>query len=577
MPIELKVRNFIRTQMADIVLDPIALLIGNNGQGKSSVAMAAALTATGQKLPPGFTMGRVKELITDEATSAEIAIGEPLGENEQKIEYPEGDVTTAGGPPLASPYAVGLVSLLDMTLKERAAALGDLIKSEPTKDDLKQAFEDEDIPAAAVDQIWGIISASVNGGWDKAHERSADRRAERKAEWKLAAGEDYGSDKARDWRPAGFTEDLAGATESDLEGAVTVAQAQLEDALKAQGGKIADLSHLHGLTDALGDRQEALATAETTLQQAAAAVETARKARAALPAGGKAEATPHVSACPHCGADVEIKAMGGGLAQTYHLADPKTSAKGKPDKATLLKMAAADGALSKAEGERMVAQTGVGSASAALKASEEAKALLEEMDRKPATDTDEAEESVRTARRAVDTARTRLTLWKAWSTTTKMHTLISLSDRVVSVLAPSGLRQKKLAASIHLFNASVLAPLSEAAGWPAVEFQPDMTVWYDGRPISSVTAKSFKARVRYLLSFACAQIDGSRIVVCDEADILDRDTGRKGLLQLAKFSEKAVLCCMTAWGAAVPDLSKHAGWGRTYVVENGAVIPFVAE
>lgn len=576
MPIELKVRNFIRTQMADIVIDPIALLIGNNGQGKSSVAMAAALAATGQKLPPGFTMARVKELITDEATSAEIAIGEPLGEHEQKIEYPKADVTTTGGPPLASPYAVGLVSLLDMTAKERAAALGELIKSEPTKDDLRQAFADEDIPAAAVDQVWGIISATVNGGWDKAHELSTGRRAERKAEWKLTAGEDYGSDKAKEWRPAGFSEDLAGAAEADLEGAVTVAQAQLEDALKAQGGKIADLAHLQALADALPERQEALGTAESTLQAAAGAVTAARAARAALPAGGKAETAPFVAPCAHCGAENEIRVMGGGLAQTYQLIDPKASAKGKIDKDTRLKMAAADGALSKAEGDRMQAQTGVGSASAALKASEEAGALLEEMARKPAADTDEAEGTVRNARAALDSAKQRLAVWKAWTTASKLHTLITLSDLVVGVLAPSGLRQKKLAESLKVFNTSVLAELSEAAGWPAVEIKPDMSIWYDNRPISTVTAKSFKARVRYLLAFACAQLDGSKIVVCDEADILDRASGRGGLLKMAKFSEKPTMILMTAWGAQVPDLSKSPGWGRTYVVENGAVIPYEA-
>lgn len=565
---QIRIENFVRVKQAHIDAEPIALIVGANAAGKSSTLMGAALAATGVKAPYGFTQDATKELIHDGQAKATIAIGDPMGENEQSITYPGCTVRTMGGPPSASRFAVGLESLVDLAPKDRAVALQQMIKSEPTFDDLKAALVTEIIPESAVEAIWKLINNPTNGGWNVAWKRSQEMRATRKGEWQAFTGEQYGAEKADGWRPAGLTEDLMGkdVTEQTLSAAVTIAQGKVDDALKVQGGKVADIGRLQELAGELDVRREAKEEAEKDFQAAKEALEGAETERKGMPTATGDKAPPS-DKCPCCGEVVEILVTGGGLAPSYKLVKPGTKTKG-PTKAQLEKIASLDGSISRWTAERDRAVNRLGTTSAELKAAEEAKKLLEEIDRSPTEATDETEAALTQARADLAQAQQRLNLWKRWEGATKVQRLISIGDRVVDELAPTGLRQKKMAESLLSFNEK-LANLATVAKWPKVEIKPeDMSIWYEGRPLTSVTAKSYRARARYLLAFGAAEIDGSQLVICDEADILEPDA-RKGLLQLAKASGKNVLIGVTMRADAAPNLAQWKGWGATYVLKDG--------
>jgi hypothetical protein len=143
------------------------------------------------------------------------------------------------------------------------------------------------------------------------------------------------------------------------------------------------------------------------------------------------------------------------------------------------------------------------------------------------------------------------------------------NDLVLGILAPDGLRAKKLARILEIFNRS-LEPLCQAAEWRPVLIDAAMTLTYGGRPYMLLST-SEQYRVRAVLQVRMAQ-QGSEMVVIDEADILD-GTMREGLFAMIAESGLSALVCMTlSRRAQMPDLAA-AELGASYWIEDGIALP----
>jgi hypothetical protein len=111
-----------------------------------------------------------------------------------------------------------------------------------------------------------------------------------------------------------------------------------------------------------------------------------------------------------------------------------------------------------------------------------------------------------------------------------LHQKIAGNDALLDILAADGLRAKKLAHVLELFNLAQLGRLSRAAEWNLVTIDAEMNLAYGGRRYALLST-SEQYRVRAVLQLAMAQLDGSQMVVFDAADVLDGTT-RSGLFAM---------------------------------------------
>ena len=93
--ISIRVRNFRGCEAAEIELDPIALVAGRNGAGKSSLAQATGAVLTGETLPFGLaTKGSAAALVKSGAQEAIVYL---KGDNGMAhIEWPACAATSDG-------------------------------------------------------------------------------------------------------------------------------------------------------------------------------------------------------------------------------------------------------------------------------------------------------------------------------------------------------------------------------------------------------------------------------------------------------------------------------------------------
>jgi hypothetical protein len=183
----------------------------------------------------------------------------------------------------------------------------------------------------------------------------------------------------------------------------------------------------------------------------------------------------------------------------------------------------------------------------------------------------EAEIDVEAAKAKVAAAEQRLTGFRQKRKADDLHDKIMTNNAVIDILAPDGLRAKKLGHVLELFNTAQLGRLSLAASWNQVTVDAEMTFAYGGRPYALLST-SEQYRVRAVLQVAMAHLDGSAMVVLDAADVLDGPT-RSGLFDLLDEAGLPALICMTlSRREQVPDIEAD-GLGMSYWIEDGVAQP----
>ena len=172
---KIAVANFRGCASAEFSLEKIALICGDNRAGKSSILEGAGAAFTASSIPylkpsgePGKWSGRINK---SEAgimvrTGGGMGSASVVGERGAvTVSWPSNEVKTVGSAPWASVFAAGLIDYDDLSLKERASILLDLLKAAPTKDDLAAGLKEANIPDKTIDALWNGVAAQ---GWDAA-------------------------------------------------------------------------------------------------------------------------------------------------------------------------------------------------------------------------------------------------------------------------------------------------------------------------------------------------------------------------------------------------------------------------
>jgi hypothetical protein len=554
--IEAKVRGYRGVERADIDVDGIALVGGINGAGKTSCAQGIASVLTGEAIPMrGINKSAAGVLVRASEAAGAATVQGPDGV--ARMDWPACTRRTDGTPPEASRYAVGLVSVADLPPAERVKVLSEMLRADPTRDDLRAAIIDH--PELDPDQVTTVIWELVErDGWDAAVLRRRDMGAEMKGRWRQATGNNYGSRIA-----ASYRQDLADEhrSESELSNAVAIAARTLETAIGAAATSGAEREKLQALASTVEDRTRALQEVEAECARAEGGLAQVVERRHALP---PATDDRHV-ACPACGVLLVVR-PGDHLLANPVLVEAKEPTSETELKARRIAIAEADGRVENGKSIVSAAQRARAEAATALQAARDAKHELDALP--PPT---EAAIDVDAARRELAEREEYLAGVRIKRKADEIAARIAANEIVIDILAPDGLRARKLARVVEAFNNACLKPLCEAAGWRPVEVSQDFELTYGGRHYGLLSA-SEQFRLRSILQVAIAQNDGSAMVIIDAADVLD-GPGRSDLIQmLAGARIPAVVCMTLSKRDQVPDLAA-ARLGRSYWIEAGVATP----
>jgi len=561
---DISVRNFRRIERADLTGGPIILLAGPNNQGKSSTLTAAALGLTRQKTTKSGRSGPAPEMVRRGFDEAEISV---TGENGRvDIVLPAGTVTEHQRAPMSSAIAAGLVQVTAMDANELAGALGYVIKSEPTRDDLDAALKDLGISEKVSASIWDKI---VKDGWDNAHAQAKETGAKFKGRWEQVSGQKkWGVKLADGWRPDGWKPTYAEMTVEEADNTIAERAKALEDAISGRAidtDRIAqietELAEIGEITsEEVYELQEAVPVAEKALAEA-------EKARHACLVPDQDEGQP----CPHCGAMVAITPKGKAgftlaAVGTEHLSEDEI-------KKRRLAIAGADGAVEHAKTGLADARIKATAAEARRQKHLDLAAKLEELRGTGKPDGEASDEDeIAAARAALAEAHAVKAMIEQVATTDRLHGSIVANQAIVAELDRDGLRRTVLARALTDFNENELRPICDAGKWPAIEVRPDMSIAFGGFAVTDL-GRSSRWIAEAILRIAIAGLDGSDVVVFDEADALDQ-FNRNALFKLLRDRGVTAIVGMTVSKVdLVPDLADKGGIGVSYWVQDGIVRP----
>lgn len=539
---KVEIRDYRGVERADIDLSHIALVAGQNEQGKSCVAEALRAALTGNPIPIAGVLKKDAKLLVRDGADHGSALVTILPDCGVQVNWPDCAVTVDGDSIQCSDYASGLSHVMDLNLKDRSKVLADYMKSIPTKHDLELAAADAGYSKDAVAKIWESIDS---GGWDATYTKTRDYTVNLKGQWQGITGEKYGALKGENFCAEGNRDLLADALLEaedailDTAGALAVSEAEIAALKRTAANEIEDVRTLNDDLKKARDRFKDLQAERDSMPDDPA----------------KAEDKPKPLGCPDCGAALSLLA---GRLVSYVDVKPE---KPLPSK-VIMRRDYLDETLADATRILTSMDDHIRSVARSVKEKTIAQARLDEIAKAPKLD----DATVELAKNAASDARSALNDFDNKVKAHKIHGNLIKNDLLIKVLAPEGLRKRVLATKLDEFNES-LNILCTAAGWAVVRIDESLDCHYGKRPLWAASM-SGQWRARAVIQVAMAQMDGSAAVILDEADMLDTK-GRNGLFAMLGGTGVRALVCMTFGGRErVPNL-KQAGLGVSYWIENG--------
>ena len=601
------VEGFLGARQVDIALvEPITLIAGQNGAGKSSIANAIALALNAE-------LGRVDvkkdaaRLVTEGATAACVQIQTDSADFEVHITKAGKITDHAAGrkPHPALPFALDASRFSRLPDAERRTLLFNLLGIETTPEAIAERLARMKCDADKVKAIGPALRAGFVAGEKHARELASQARGK----WVAVTGEKaYGDKKAEGWEPppaAALAGDPAALAENasaranELGEQIAALQQELgaaratREAAQQRAVRIERLRDQAGMVERIKGR---LATAEENVAsckaQFAGAGSDDPKAPGSYLLRGLASALNEFVALTGESHGVVGYHLNGDVARwgefeslinrsAAHLGEYR-KLHGDPDAtpADPVRLAELRHALQTAE-------SGAANARRDLAAAEAAGAELAELEKAAPLEAPKIED-IET--RLAD-ARRRHADWQAdvqkyleaagaaerraqqIADAARHHADVQQWLAIADALSPDGIKAAMLADALDPINAR-LAENAALAQWPAPKITADMAIVVDGRAIA-LLSESERWRTDALLTVSLGQLSGLRFAVLDRFDCLDM-TGREDLLfwlsDLAEAQQIDTVVVLGTLKAAPPAgaLPPHieAQW-----IERGALIP----
>ena len=615
------IKNFRGCEEAEIDLDPIALVCGKNGAGKSSIAQAVAATLIRSPAPiQGVTKTAAKAMLRDGTKRGKCTVADDSGT--ASVNWPGGTVNDEEGPK-ASLIAAGIQSLATMKPKDASDFLINILDAMPTKEHLKAALGS--LNDDMVDAIWNRIEKD---GWDKAHARAKERGQQYKGMWEQVTGEKWGSKKGETWGDdiSGdevSLEEIAALEEKrqtlrdnkirlsadinrirqnntklpalkeeldQCETSATVEQLEstYEEAIKNQATDENVRNDLQAKVDKEDEHRERLDELSVDLTSA---IRRRNEWQEEYDKVEKPQQLTQQYTCPCCheqlvfdaddnlakyeGISAEQNEMladqanrvQGNLAETMRECDEITAEveavnqliKECEEARSKLEQLP-DGDVTADELSRL--KMAITKAKRARQIEEEIKVIeTEELGAQELEKEMVTDEELEVMRRDILAKKEAVQVRAKKDEAAKHHLAIISNNQIIDVLAPDGIRRQVLASKLSNINER-LQMMADVSGWAPVKISDSLTIDVGKLPYW-LLSESEKFRVRVMLQVVVADLDHSSLLVIDAADILDKG-GRNGLFALLNMTGMYALVCMTMESPQeVPNL-KAAGFGLSY-------------
>jgi energy-coupling factor transporter ATP-binding protein EcfA2 len=228
---------------------PLTLVAGPNGAGKSRIARALAAIVSDTTMPITGKRQDLREVLPGGQGRASVVLRD--GDSLKAMTWEDGrcEPSARGDTsslPRASRYAAGLVSLLSLSGKDKAAAFADTFKTQPTKAELLAACKAAELPGDdRLEALWQAIDVN---GWDAVATDAANQARKLKGAWGEVTGSTWGSNAAMMWEP----NVKQFADPAELQAALRRAEDALEDAKSIVAAREAERAMLPQRVDEVG-------------------------------------------------------------------------------------------------------------------------------------------------------------------------------------------------------------------------------------------------------------------------------------------------------------------------------------
>lgn len=570
MALTISIRQVMAIQEADLVIGrDIAFICGPNESGKSTISECAAAALTGNPLIRGVSAkNKLGAVVRDGYDKGSVTVKADDGAT--RITWPEGKVETTGTPLAVSRFAVGAESLGDLSPKELASALIELLGAEPTEEDLTSALSESGLKSETAAKVWNVTVDQ--GDWDGAHDRFKVRGAKIKGQWEAATHDRYGSAKGESWLPANWSPALAKESRDALETKIGDAKANLEKVIATQAVDKDALVRDQEKAARRGKVEEGIQTAREGLPALQDALAAAEKHWVSLPTVEAATSIP----CPYgCGDDARKECVGHMLTVVkdgpgYMIARaPKREALSKADAEARVKaIDKAKKLMTERQAELDVAREELAGMEADLRTIAAAEQRLQGGEGGESTPDD-----LNAAREAVRVAEADLDAWISKDAADRYHKGIGENQAIIDVLAPDGLRRTVMMRGLATFNER-LAKLSAQYGLDGkkiAQVDEDLDVRLGSRGYRFLS-RGAQLTCNAILRSAVAMTTNAPLVIIDGGEVLDGER-KAGLFRM--LSTARVPAIVTA---AVGKRDKATDIGRmkigaTYWLENGYLGP----
>lgn len=511
----INVTNFQGLRNAALVLsEPLLLVSGHNGAGKSSLLDAISMAFTGQ--PRRVNLKKdMAQLVTEGAKKGEAHVTWMDDAGEEQTAWamlPKG--TTAPLPDLPYlPFVLDATKFTGLDGKERRRVLFDLTGAKATPNEFGARLEAKGALPELVEQIKPMLRSGPQAASDQAKEYASEARGS----WKQLTGENYGSEKAEGWEPEAMAQTVTAEQIVQAAQEVKALQQDLDDANQVLGGHKAaaqaagqrqqQLENLREAAGMLQRRQDKLAADQDRM------VEWAQK----LIEAEQAESGAGAMDCPCCNARLIVEA--GALVKF-------SGAVGDPDAARRV---------DEYRGYLESAERAVANSKRDVAASESAAARVAELEAEaaavpPAEAIANAEQTIAELRQQRDKAAAKhQALQEAHAASAgrdelianaaQCHAAVQNWSLIAEALGPNGIPAEILADAIGPMN-DLLKTQSAAAGWSPVQISAEFDVTFGGR-LYGLLSESEKWRCDTLLAVAIARLSGLGFVMLDRFDVLD--------------------------------------------------------
>lgn len=551
------VRNYRKLASADIDLSTLTLIGGKHGAGKTSLIDAIRSVATGEFNPfKEVTKKEISMLVRSGSASGFAEIKD--GESQARIDWPKCEYSTTGKPPKLSFVATGILSFVDMKSVDRINYIVDMMNAAPTDSDLitelKQTsiFTKDDTVGESdlFKKLWDEIRTN---GWDNAYKLAREKGVKYKNIWEDTTGsKTYGVRIAEQWTPAEWDPTLENAKETYLIADVNKNKEWLEAAIKETAVSDVERERLTAITSQLESIKDRIKLIQKKQDVVEKEINKKKVRIRELSTGDELRGLT----CPACNAKLTLT---NGELKKIPEAEYKKAGKNKAEIAQLGK----DVESLEAQNRELI--EAFGQEKSSLKVAEDAALKLKNLNMK-SEGLDEAK--VQDVRNKLETAETRLAAFRQFKKAHELARSVLLNKELCDILAPSGLRNKKLTKAIGKLN-NFMKILSDSVAWDPVEITDDCNILVGGVPYGRLIAKSERYRARVLLQLMVCMAENAPFVIVDDTDELTKTVKNELMRVIVQTKIQAIVVSAMDDKKDMPDLSSLNG--RTYWIEEGSI------